>query len=69
LADHSTISRLSVKVRKARARDVGDCMTHSPVRRKEKAKRGEGEGGGGCFMSSRLYFWCAGGLALMEWQL
>ena len=24
------------------ARDVGDCMTHSPERRKEKAK-GEGE--------------------------
>ena len=41
-ADHSTITRLLVKVRQAGARDVGDCMTHSPERRKEKA---EGEGG------------------------
>jgi hypothetical protein len=29
-------------VRQAGAQDVGDCMTHSPERRKEKA---EGEGG------------------------
>jgi hypothetical protein len=29
-------------VRQPGARDVGDCMTHSPERRKEKA---EGEGG------------------------
>jgi len=29
LADNSTISRSSVKARKARAPDVGDCMVHS----------------------------------------
>jgi len=35
LADRSIISRLSVKVRKARARDVGDYTTYSLERRKE----------------------------------
>jgi len=47
LADHSTISRSSVKARKAGAGDVGDCMAHSAQRRKEKAKQGRG-----CFMRS-----------------
>lgn len=41
-ADYSTIARLLVNVRQPGARDIGDCMTHSPERRKEKA---EGEGG------------------------
>ena len=40
MADHRTISRLSVKVRTAGARDVGDWMTHNPERRKENAKEG-----------------------------
>jgi len=35
LADRSIISRLSVKVRKARARDVGDYTTHSLERKRE----------------------------------
>jgi hypothetical protein len=48
---------LSVKVRKAGARDVGDYTTHSLERRKEKAK-----GGWDGFMRSRIHFWCAGGL-------
>jgi hypothetical protein len=55
LADRSTISRSSVKARKAGARDVGDCMAHSP-------RRGDGEGQGGLF-SGVL------GLGMMEWQL
>lgn len=48
MADHSTISRSSMKARKARARDVGDCMTHNP-------QRGDGEGQGGLHVLCRIF--------------
>jgi len=58
LADHSTISRLSVKPRRAEVQDVGDCMAHSP-------RRGDREGQGG-FMRSTVSFSGALRLATME---
>jgi hypothetical protein len=60
MANHSTISRSSVKARKAGARDVGNCMVHSPRRR----WRQPGE-------ASRAVLYLSGalGLAIVEWQL
>jgi len=40
LANYNIISRLLVKIRKTGARDIGDYMTYSLERRKEKAKGG-----------------------------
>jgi hypothetical protein len=60
-ADHSTISRSSVKAWKAGVRDVGDCIVHSP-------QRGDGEGRGGS-MRSTVSFSGALGLAVMEWAV
>jgi hypothetical protein len=63
LAYHSTISLSSVKARKARARDVGGCMAHSP---RKGDRESWGEGGS---MHSTISFSSALGLAMMEWQL
>jgi len=59
LADHSTISRLSVEARKAGARGVGDCMAHDP---QEETKKPRVRGS----MPFTVSFSDALGLAMME---
>jgi len=65
LAYHSTISLSSVKARKARARDVGGCMAHSP-RKGDRESWGEGGSMHSTISFSSAPWACNDGMAVVS---
>jgi hypothetical protein len=62
MADLSSFSRSSMKARKARARDVGDCMAYNP-------QRGDGEGQGDALCAVPYLSGVLGLIIVVKWKL